>query len=67
MLIDGLAGENRFDEQLDPQQLQREHLVQDLLRGIRRAAQISGDAVADVASVTTLLRSQVEHRKREAL
>jgi len=37
-----------------------------MLRGIGRAAQISSDAIADIARVTALLRSQVEHRKREA-
>ena len=63
MLIDGLTREDRFDEQLDPQYLQREYLAQDLLRGIGRAAQISGNAVANVAGVAALLRPQVEHRK----
>ena len=51
----------------DPQHLQREHLAQDLLRGVGRAPKVSGDAVADVAGVAALLRSQVEHRKGEAL
>ena len=67
MPVDGLAGENRFHEQLHPQHLQREHLAEDLLRGIGCPAQIRSDAVADVAGVAALLRSQVEHRKGEAL
>jgi hypothetical protein len=64
--IDSLAAEDLLDEQLDPQHLQREHLAEDLLRGIGRTAEVGGDPIADVARVTTLLRSQVEHRKGEA-
>jgi hypothetical protein len=40
--IDGLAGEDLLDEQLDPQHLQCEQLAQDLLRGIGRAAEVGG-------------------------
>jgi hypothetical protein len=51
----------------DPQHLQREHLAQDRLRGVGRAPKVSRDAVADVAGVAALLRSQVEHREGKAL